>query len=287
MQNPEYSDLYKFIVSIGLILITLSLIIPWIILKEPIGTLLDNKDVADLSIELQNLVTYREKIIVFIISNIEKITIFFLLLGSLLLIYGFKKWNKQQIKEDYKKSLEIKNLEKSLTLDEKVMKISEKAFDSNFNKDISKSESRRNLKRINDYMNIENMVFNKLSDCFSQGRIKKNIKVGDKFVDAIIRLRNNERLLLQLNYYNSISSSFENTNFHEKMLFDVIKEYKTISGIKVFGISLLLYNNSLHNENYGVEIIERLGSIKIIKISIDEFVKISSEDLIKMFSFKN
>jgi hypothetical protein len=70
MNKPEYSDLYKFIASLGLILIAFSILLPWLFLRESFESLVSASDFANLTPTAQALIAYRQNTGLWFIQNI-------------------------------------------------------------------------------------------------------------------------------------------------------------------------------------------------------------------------
>lgn len=74
----EFGDLYKFIVSLGVVLITLSVMLPWLFLKEPFDLFRSEVEINELSDVAREIVIKRQHAVSFIVGFIP----WFSLVGS-------------------------------------------------------------------------------------------------------------------------------------------------------------------------------------------------------------
>jgi hypothetical protein len=117
MSKVEYSDFYKFIASVGITLIALSLFVPWIFLKEPFDLLLHEEDFSLLTPLAQGIIQSRQEIIRIIINYIPAFTIITLIIGVAILITGGLMWfDKTQKFLDKLNALNVIVLEQQLKI---------------------------------------------------------------------------------------------------------------------------------------------------------------------------
>ncbi len=95
----EFDDLYKFLVSIGLGLIISSVVIPWIILREPYDLLVNQVTYDTLLEKSKEIINYRLDILLYSTKTIMSIFALLFIGGLLLVGIGVYKWykNKQRI----------------------------------------------------------------------------------------------------------------------------------------------------------------------------------------------
>jgi hypothetical protein len=95
MNKPEYSDLYKFIVSLGLILIAFAILLPWLFLRESFDSLVSASDIANLTPTAQTLITHRQNVALWIVQNIVWISAIPAILGFVSLVGGLFLWQRK------------------------------------------------------------------------------------------------------------------------------------------------------------------------------------------------
>lgn len=111
MTKPDFSDLHKFIVSLGVILISLALILPWLFLRESFGILVTLDEFKEFTPIAQQLITRRQEAAWWVTNNISYISGLLLLFGICFTAYGSYLWWKRQVILDQKQALEKQKLE--------------------------------------------------------------------------------------------------------------------------------------------------------------------------------
>ena len=115
MTKFEYSDFYKFITSIGIVLISLSFLIPWLFLREPFDLLQRSDDVVLLTSLAQSIIHQRQLTIQTIIKLIPIFSAVSFTSGLFILIIGSRNWyRKTQMHLDRFNELNVKSLEQQL-----------------------------------------------------------------------------------------------------------------------------------------------------------------------------
>lgn len=128
MSQFEYNDLNKFFVSVGVFLIGLTFLLPWLFLKENFDLLVKVEDLNKLTSSAKTIIENRQSLIGTYSLVIPIVSIISFLIGAFLIFKGIKGWRKLQIileeREDLtnkKLSLEIVKLSENEKL-EKVSK---------------------------------------------------------------------------------------------------------------------------------------------------------------------
>jgi hypothetical protein len=197
MNKLEYSDLYKFLVSLGVVLISLSLVAPWLFLRESFDTLIKASDISDLTPTAQALLTYRQHAALWFIRNIWWISLLLAIGGLLPLAAGIVLWVRKQRLLDRREeiearkvSLEVEKLRREvepLTPIEIAMKgigeveeeiKAEEALESSV---ISSIES-----RVQEYLRVEEIFLNKLITCYGEERVLIQQRIEEAIYDAIL-----------------------------------------------------------------------------------------------------
>ena len=125
MQRIDYGDINKFLVSIGIVLIGLALLTPYLYMKEDFGLYLSKEQITEFEEPIQSLISNKQNQI----SKIQKIipwtSLGLFVLGLTSCIIGLVRWFKRQSKIDEKFDKEIKKLDleiETLTPEEKIEK---------------------------------------------------------------------------------------------------------------------------------------------------------------------
>lgn len=130
MNKPEYSDLYKFIVSLGVILIAFAVLLPWLFLRESFDSLINTTELATLTPTAQALMTHRQNLALWFVQNIIWISALPAILGFTCLVSGILLWQRKQRLADTKDELETEKLRlevKSMSPEQIAVKLIEEA----------------------------------------------------------------------------------------------------------------------------------------------------------------
>lgn len=93
----EYSDFYKFITSIGIALIILSVLLPWLYLREDFDLVLKEAEINQLTQVAQDIIYGRQSIIQGLISFIPIASLVLFITGLVITVFGgYKWWSKTQ-----------------------------------------------------------------------------------------------------------------------------------------------------------------------------------------------
>ena len=92
----EFGDLYKFIVSSGVILIALAVLTPWLFLKEPFDLFRTEAELSQLTLMAQETVSRRQKLASYIVSLLPWLSATGAVAGVCLCGFGLIGWKKNQ-----------------------------------------------------------------------------------------------------------------------------------------------------------------------------------------------
>ncbi len=111
----EYGDFYKFIASLGIALISLAILAPWLFLREPFDLFLSSDELLELTPLAQSIIEQRQLLMVVIIRIIPWFSVIVFGLGLIIFILGGSLWlNRTQKQIDKLNELNIKVLEQQL-----------------------------------------------------------------------------------------------------------------------------------------------------------------------------
>lgn len=110
MEKPDFSNFYKFLVSVGLILIGFSIVLPWLFLTEPFDNSLTTDVIANLTETARNLVSIKQMTGFWLVTNVKWISGIIASIGILIVGYGLSTWYKRQIILDKKEEAELEKL---------------------------------------------------------------------------------------------------------------------------------------------------------------------------------
>ena len=166
MEKLKYDSLYKFIVSIGIVIIILPFIFIFSLLNNNDIILVKENDINQLTNTAKDIILLEQNYKYIILSNpiiFTVIVLIFFIVGFLIVWYGIIQWkDKVQKYEDKSRELSNKLLEKqikSLTIEEKEEKIKEDIEISGLETQSNKSNNFSNRQQIFNYINIQEKAY--------------------------------------------------------------------------------------------------------------------------------
>ena len=284
----DYSDLYKFLVSVGIVLIGLSLLLPWIYLKEPFDLMIEQQKLLLLTPEAQDIFKGRQDLLIKYYSFIPWVSLGLFVFGSISVTYGLKKWFNKQRSIDKKDELEDK------ITDRKIRKMSDEEKKEKIEREYQKSlvmggSNISNLTRLQftkQYLSIEKFFINKIEKLFSSKyEIKQNVRFENYDFDLLLTSKSEEipDYIIEFEYLVNKTHLIQyNMDFTKQLT--VTKEYKT--KIKDNTISLLItvvsQKNLLALKMENMESTIHNNFFKIIMVG-DDLSKLDVEFFISIF----
>ena len=214
MDKLQYDSFHKFMVSLGIILITLPIIAYIFVIRgEPI--ILSQNDFNTLSTFSLKNISQKEYIIEIFAKYLPFLSIILILLGFVLIIYGCKKWSKIQKQLDaqieYDTTIKQINAQK-MSETEIVLKTAEEVLEAETVENCDEisdntpntiSTSRNHMLK---YMQIEDYCFSKISEQYSKKyNLKKYLRIGKYEYDFIgISKKDNIDLIFEVKYWRQI-----------------------------------------------------------------------------------
>lgn len=202
MTRLEFSDFYKFLVSLGSVLVALALILPWLFLRESFDALVSVSDISKLTLAGQALIRHRQTSALWFIQNTIWISGVVAMTGIALLGLGVVLWWRRQKVVDERERLETKKARlevESLTAaqiaeetmkeaDEQVrLEEGEEAREETQVRGAGEAEVRaRYRSRVEEYFGIENSVLDKLLTCFGGERVLTHKRIRGTVYDAVV-----------------------------------------------------------------------------------------------------
>jgi hypothetical protein len=193
MTKLEYRDFYRFLVSLGTVLIALALIVPWLFLQESFDASLKVSDILELTPTAQMLIGYRQNTALWFIRNIWWISLLLAVGGLGFLISGIVLWAPKQRLLDRREESEAGKIDLELAklrLELETMTPAEIA-----EKGIKKAEEEIQIEerreppiepRVQKYFHIEKVVLDKLAACFGERKVLTQQKIRQMSYDAVL-----------------------------------------------------------------------------------------------------
>jgi hypothetical protein len=212
IEKAQYGDFNRFSVSIGLILLALGVLLPYLYMKESFDLLIKKDDLTLLTPIAQEIINSRQGYIQKLVLAIPFLSIGSVLAGITLLIIGIKNWRKRQVVEDNKLVSELNKTiaeEAKLKAEESKIrkegeKLSQPEIVENKRREIEKSEpslstSEKNLSVLN-YLLVEAMIAEKFKQEYSDRyNVHSNYKINNQKFDIILERINNNTEGINLN----------------------------------------------------------------------------------------
>lgn len=192
----EFSDLYKFITSIGLIIIGSAFLLPWLFMKNELGIELSTEDYNNLITEAKTLADQRISLNLAIVRLIPWISVFLFLIGLGMTVLGLIKWKKKQAIVDQSEDLRLAELRykvESMSPKEAKEKAKEEVDEEIKIDSKSKVETdAQKSKAVEKLIDMENLFLRKIENFNSFNyEVKQNAKITKEHsVDILLQALN-------------------------------------------------------------------------------------------------
>lgn len=187
MESPkaEYSDLYRFGASVGVLIISLALFGPWLILRNDYGLILDASVYNSLETQSKRLFNLKAGVFLFVQENLLVLVITLLIIGLGILIWSICNWYLRRQKfEDNKLRIQPMNEEEKKK--EEANRASEQDRDSSSTLNpVTSSDTKH---KISEMSKLDMFVTGKLKKCFSNDyAFLTEQKIGSTYYDFILQ----------------------------------------------------------------------------------------------------
>lgn len=195
MKTLEYSDFYKFIASIGVVLISIAVLFPWLLLQEPFDVALKTSDITTLTYEAQVIIAMRQTTALWLLSNVRYISGVLAITGVIFLGAGLFNWFKMQKIRDEREFYETEKVRRELE-PMSAEQIARKAIEDVAEKDTEEKQFSENqpipdalvpsTNSVVQYFYIEKMVQDKLRSCLgNDGDVLQNQQIKSAEYDVV------------------------------------------------------------------------------------------------------
>lgn len=211
MSQFEYNDLNKFFVSVGVFLVGLTFLLPWLFLNENFDLLVKVEDLDKLTTSAQKIIKQRQFLIGTYSLVIPIISIISFLVGGYLILKGIKGWRKLQIVLEKREELINKKLSLeiiNLSYDEKLEKVSKDIKISQIINPITdiKSNKEANLSLAQQYLKVEKTLGDLLRKAFSDKyKIYQDFRIEENEFDILFKspLLSDKDIIFEIKYSSS------------------------------------------------------------------------------------
>lgn len=270
MEKIEYGDVNKFLVSTGLILIGLSVAIPYFYLNEDFGLYLERDKIKLFTPSVQVLICQKQQLVTVIQKYIPWTSLTLLVIGIGFLFFGLKRWFKRQRRIDEKEDLDIQKLKleiQKLTPAETIEKV-EKEIESDEiaqlrEKQKSTTPDNQRKSEVTDYLNIEERVINHFKKYRTTNfAILDNVKIGRFAIDILLESKTSSFAdrIVEVKYAKNVLS-YEMISNSLSKLDQYVTYYSAINKRKVRAILLIVYSdNAVKDEQQLRDFSQRINS---------------------------
>jgi len=206
MAQLEYGDFYKFVASAGIALIAGALALPWLFLREPFDLTIDESKLKTLTPIARGAVMHRQQIVAGILPWLPWASVLLASLGFGLIICGLVMWSTRQRIRDRGEEAATKKAEQELrqmTKQEIEVKAVEEleSVEEESEQPQAVAPERVPVSALHAYLDAERALFARMSECLGPDvHIQTNQRVGNVEYDAIVRLGQNERVIVEVKY---------------------------------------------------------------------------------------
>jgi hypothetical protein len=194
----EYGDLYRFLASLGIVLISLALLVPWLFLRESFDGLLKPSDISELTPTGQLLLAYRQQTALWVIQNLWWISSLLVIGGLVFLSAGVYLWwtrrqrvlDRREESKTRKVDLEVEQLKREMQplkpgviAINAIREITEELEAETPPEPAVVSSVRTGVQ---DYLRVEEIFFDKLVTCYGDERVLTHQRARHSAYDAIL-----------------------------------------------------------------------------------------------------
>lgn len=304
MGQFEYNDLRKFKVSVGVFLIGLTFILPWLYMREQFDLTISEKELNELTLEAQDTIRNRQKIAGLLNWFIPICSLISLFTGIYLTTKGIKGWKKHQEKLD--EGVDLTNKELSL----KINKLTPAEHEASVKSDI-KNQQKESVKSeeetesyVTRYLEAENSFTKLIEPVFTNNyRIILNSRIDGSEYDVVLRspLKSDQDIIMEIKYSDvRVGGNYFHHSLDE-LRRKLVSYQLNVKENSVGRLVFLLPNSALHNKSkhpnsiYPSKTINLLDSknrelkgtdVRIAYINMDELSMYNSQKILESLSLK-
>ena len=182
----EYADLYRFLVSAGIVLLALSFLAPWLLLREPLDVLYSASDQELLTDISRELLLRKQDTLLRVLAFIPVFSVALIILGGFLATYGGWGWFKLQKIRDKKEAIGLAREEHelvSMTAAEKEEKMQSEITEVFDDSAVTADQSTF----MKSYEAVESQIAKRINDVKgTTHNVLRNRRAGRSFIDILV-----------------------------------------------------------------------------------------------------
>lgn len=236
MERLQYDSLYKFLVSLGIVLITLPIVtLVYVLTSNPI--LISKAEFDALSEYSKRIITYRDFLAAHFFNCFFRVCVGSMLIGFIAIGFGIYKWT--FVQKNLDKKLDAEATMQTLSL----MEMSNKEVEAKVEKEVIEEISAETIDKINitglhpssrqvrKYKEIEKLCYNYFTARYSKKyTFKQNIRMGKYEYDLIgVSHHSNIDLIIDIKYWVCLSNISERLQSFLYMFYDAGRNYEAIA----------------------------------------------------------
>jgi hypothetical protein len=213
-------------------------------------------------------------------------------LGFISLIAGLFLWQRKQKLSDTKEELETEKLRlevKRLSPEQIAVKLIQEAASESENKPNEATDTKGQIKVINEYVRMEEIVFSKLSYCFGPHNVRTNLQIKDSAADVVVRINRSDTAIIEIKYYRRFTELSRRIREVREVLVHSVRSYNNVMPYhKTYGVGLIILGDDASNS---AEKLNKVTStnvngihIKVITIVESEFTRLDCSELKSLIS---
>jgi hypothetical protein len=194
MNKLDFSDLNRFLVSVGLIFYAFAFAVPWLFLKESVSFKLSLQEFESLTPQSQSFLVNRTSKAELILTLIPWISLVLILFGTTAIVIGIRRWlRKQRIADEMesldlqKKRSELKPISEEEVVEKAKLEVNQEGKNIVREGDFTvlKAPSHEKWQRVID---VEKLIATKLLSYNSfEYEVNQNVKIeGEEVVDILL-----------------------------------------------------------------------------------------------------
>lgn len=273
MTKLEFGDINRFVASLGIMQIVISLLLPWLLERSFAEFIISVSDYEALTESSKLLVDQQQETIGILNNLLPWAMVILLLSGVLMLLIGLAGWNRRQKVSDQslqatarKELAGAKRAEyevQALSQGEQVEKAAKEIVEQErLEEDIAYKKqdapAEQVIGRLRNYMQVEEEVLNEFSIMIEpRHRLLRQVRMHDQNYDAIVSVASNDKkiMILEIKNYQSIPSPDMQNNI-EALFLEKLGFASGYASIKT-GILVLVYENDTNNSDTEAAMIKR------------------------------
>lgn len=201
----EYSDLYKFVTSLGVALLVVGCVLPWFFLKEPFDLTIKQSELVLLTPIAQRIIEKRQNEAGLALQLLPWVSAIFCIVGVGFFAYGLNRWWRRQDVRDRAENASMAKLEAELStmlpaeVEQKVLSEIEAEVATPIEQPVESGQKEKlptatMSSQVAQYRALESLLLKRLQECYSRTySVSSNQKLGAAEFDLVLKSNDSSR----------------------------------------------------------------------------------------------